>query len=174
MESGHAILFALLCVSGVFLPAEPLYPTTGQYWKKTFLHICYRTVVEKGSSGYFGPWLLCPYMDSTLAYLHGVGISAHSHSMVAFSLPLPFLSLKVVLGIKPRVLHAGQALSHRMTSLFSFLFLPAHAASVGHTVFSPELEMQLRLWRTHHTCLSAFISPSPTALTCPQCCPPSH
>ena len=113
-------------------------------------------------------------MDSTLSYLHGVGVLAHGNSMVAFSLPLLFLSLKVVLGIKPRVLNAGQALSHRMTSLFSFLFLLAHAASVDQAVFNPELEMQPRLWRAQYTCLSAFISPSPTALTCPQRCPLSH
>lgn len=71
MESGHAILSALLCVSGVFLPAELLYPTTGQYWGKTVLHIYYRTVVGKGSSVYFRPWLLCP-LDNLLEFYPGL------------------------------------------------------------------------------------------------------
>lgn len=81
MESGHTILSALLYVSGVF------YPTTGQQWEKAVLCI--------SGLGFFVLWTT--YMNSTLSYLHGVGVSAHGNSVVAFSLPLPFVFLKVVL-----------------------------------------------------------------------------
>lgn len=78
MESGHTILSALLYVSGVF------YPTTGQYWEKAVLCI--------SGLGFFVLWTT--YMNSTLSYLHGVGVSAHGNSVVAFSLPLPFVFFK--------------------------------------------------------------------------------